>query len=93
MDEEDILVGTGVALLLAYPTAATAQRADENAVEAADDAFGTSVGNEKIGLYSASDVRGFSPVNAGNIRIEGLSVTDTGDSQTGSSAVRRSGWG
>lgn len=76
--KKSLLVGTGVALLLAYPTVATAQRADENAVKAADDAFGTSVGNEKIGLYSASDVRGFSPVNAGNIRIEGLSVTEHG---------------
>ena len=60
------------------PRPRLAQRADENAVKAADDAFGTSVGNEKIGLYSASDVRGFSPVNAGNIRIEGLSVTEHG---------------
>ncbi len=76
--KKTVLVGTGVALLLAYPTAATAQRADENAVKAADDAFGTSVGNEKIGLYNAGDVRGFSPVNAGNIRIEGLSVTEHG---------------
>jgi iron complex outermembrane receptor protein len=55
-----------------------AQRADENAVKSADDAFGTSVGNEKIGLYSASDVRGFNPTAAGNIRIEGLFVTDHG---------------
>ena len=76
--KKTVLAGTGVALLLAYPTAATAQRADENAVKAADDAFGTSVGNEKIGLYNAGDVRGFSPVNAGNIRIEGLSVTEHG---------------
>ena len=51
---------------------------DENAVEAADDAFGTSVGNEKIGLYNADNVRGFSPITAGNIRIEGLSVTEHG---------------
>jgi iron complex outermembrane receptor protein len=76
--KKTVLAGTGVALLLAYPEAAIAQRTDENAVKAADDAFGTSVGNEKIGLYSASDVRGFSPVNAGNIRIEGLSATEHG---------------
>ena len=76
--KKTVLVGTSVALLLAYPKAAIAQRADENAVKAADDAFGTSVGNEKIGLYSASDVRGFSPVTAGNIRLEGLSVTEHG---------------
>lgn len=53
-------------------------RADENVVTAADDAFGSSVGNEQIGLYNAVDVRGFSPVTAGNIRIEGLSVTEHG---------------
>ena len=73
-----LLLGTSVAVLLANPEPAIAQRADENAVKAADDAFGTSVGNEKIGLYSASDVRGFSPVTAGNIRLEGLSVTEHG---------------
>lgn len=67
-----------VALLLAAAAPALAQRADENAVKAADDAFGTSVGNEKIGLYGAGDVRGFSPVTAGNIRIEGLLVTEHG---------------
>src|SRR5678816_1367396 len=51
---------------------AVAQRTNENAVTAADDAFGTSVGNESIGLYSTDEVRGFSPAAAGNIRIDGL---------------------
>jgi iron complex outermembrane receptor protein len=51
---------------------AFAQRAAENAVAQADDAFGTSVGNEQVGLYSPRNVRGFSPTDAGNIRIEGL---------------------
>lgn len=66
------------AILLASATPALGQRADENAVRAAGDAFGTSVGNEKIGLYSAADVRGFSPITAGNIRIDGLAVTEHG---------------
>jgi iron complex outermembrane receptor protein len=66
------------AILLATATPALAQRAGENAVEAAGDAFGTSVGNEKIGLYSVSDVRGFNPIVAGNIRLDGLSVTEHG---------------
>jgi iron complex outermembrane recepter protein len=66
------------AILLASATPAFAQRADENAVKAAGDAFGTSVGNEKIGLYNVADVRGFNPITAGNIRIEGLSVTEHG---------------
>lgn len=51
---------------------ARAQRADENAVTAAQDAFGTSIGNEQIGLYSAGEIRGFSPIDAGNVRIEGF---------------------
>ncbi|WP_404478963.1 TonB-dependent receptor domain-containing protein [Novosphingobium sp. BL-52-GroH] len=51
-----------------------AQRASDNAVTAAEDAFGTSIGNESIGLYSPSQVRGFSPTTAGNVRIEGLYV-------------------
>jgi iron complex outermembrane receptor protein len=59
-------------LALAAGTPALAQRASENAVAQADDAFGSSVGNEEIGLYTSSNVRGFSPTAAGNIRIEGL---------------------
>ena len=51
---------------------AVAQRTTENAVTAAEDAFGTSVGNESIGLYSTDEVRGFSPAAAGNIRMDGL---------------------
>jgi iron complex outermembrane receptor protein len=54
------------------PMQAHAQRADENAVTAADDAFGTKVGSQSIGLYDSEHVRGFSPRAAGNLRIEGL---------------------
>ncbi len=49
-----------------------AQRAAENAVDAAEDAFGVSVGNERVGLYSSTSARGFNPTQAGNIRMEGL---------------------
>ena len=56
----------------ATATAAHAQRTDDNAATAAEDAFGRSVGDSSIGLYSESDVRGFSPGVAGNLRIEGL---------------------
>lgn len=66
------------AIVIAAATPAWGQRADENVVRAAGDAFGTSVGNERIGLYSTGDVRGFSPAQAGNIRVEGLSVTEHG---------------
>src|SRR5690349_5285996 len=51
---------------------AWAQRADDNAVRAADDAFGTTVGNETIGLYDARNARGFNPQQSGNVRIEGM---------------------
>jgi iron complex outermembrane receptor protein len=53
-------------------TAVIGQRASENALRAASDAFGTSVGRESVGLYSESEVRGFSPIEAGNVRIDGL---------------------
>lgn len=55
------------------PTAAQAQsRSDDNAVTQAEDAFGFSVGRESLGIYNAGNVRGFSPVAAGNLRIDGL---------------------
>lgn len=70
-----LYLGAATALLGAVSGGqAQAQRADENAVRAAQDAFGTSVGAERIGLYTDGDARGFSPVAAGNIRIEGLYI-------------------
>lgn len=71
MADAKFLAGS-VALILAVATQASAQRADENAARAAVDAFGTNVGNERVGLYTTSDVRGFSPTTAGNLRLEGL---------------------
>lgn len=63
-----------LASVFAVPGAALAQRVGDNAVAGAEDAFGASIGNERVGLYSASEVRGFSPIAAGNIRLEGLYV-------------------
>lgn len=60
----------GSAFCLAQP--ALAQRTSDNAATAAEDAFGRSVGDSVIGIYSDSDVRGFSPSTAGNLRIQGL---------------------
>jgi len=57
-------------LLVALPAAA--QRADDNAVTAASDAFGVTVGLQTIGLYGPTNVRGFNPAQAENLRIEGL---------------------
>lgn len=53
-------------------TAADAQRAADNAATSASDAFGTVVGNQTIGLYNEGNARGFSPMQAENVRIEGL---------------------
>ncbi len=66
------LATAAVALAMAPAAPVWAQRAAENAINAAEDAFGTSIGNESIGLYSAGSARGFDPGQAGNIRIEGL---------------------
>ena len=51
---------------------ALAQRSDDNATTQAADAFGTSVGGETIGIYNPHFVRGFSAVDAGNVRLNGL---------------------
>lgn len=61
-------------LLLFVACGASAQRAAENVVRSVSDAFGASVGDEQIGLYSSSNVRGFSPTAAGNVRLEGLFI-------------------
>jgi iron complex outermembrane recepter protein len=60
------------AIELALPRAGLAQRAEENVTTGSEDAFGRSIGNESIGIYNEADVRGFSPIEAGNVRIEGL---------------------
>ena len=60
--------------LLALGSPALAQRVDENAALDAEDAFGSNIGGEGLGIYTPSDVRGFSPTDAGNVRIEGLYI-------------------
>lgn len=83
-------VGTVFLVLNAPPAAA--QRAGENAVASATDAFGSSVGDERIGLYSEDNTRGFSPITAGNRRLEGMYIDlqGTGLTQrlTSQSAIR-----
>ncbi|MBS0482344.1 MAG: TonB-dependent receptor [Proteobacteria bacterium] len=61
----------GLAISLG-PEIAFAQRAADNVTTQSSDAFGRTVGTEKSGLYSSDDVRGFDPVEAGNVRLEGL---------------------
>ena len=62
-----------IAQSISGPTPAIAERrSEENAVTSAEDAFGFAAGREQLGLYGSQDVRGFSPLAAGNARIEGL---------------------
>jgi iron complex outermembrane receptor protein len=57
----------------ALPMVAHAQqKSTENVVTSSDDAFGNSVGLEATGLYSQYNVRGFSPTDAGNARLDGI---------------------
>jgi len=56
----------------AWSSPALAQRVDDNTITSAGDAFGQAIGNERVGLYTVDDVRGFNPVDAGNTRIDGL---------------------
>jgi iron complex outermembrane receptor protein len=70
--------GCALAALMLGTHPAAAQRASEDVVASADDAFGTTVGNESIGLYTTTDARGFSPKDAGNFRIEGLYFDQVG---------------
>jgi iron complex outermembrane receptor protein len=42
----------------------------ESAVAQAEDAFGAAVGQESVGIYTESDVRGFNPKKAGNARLD-----------------------
>lgn len=75
------------------PVALTAagNRAGENAVRQAGDAFGTVIGREDIGIYDDGNVRGFSPRVAGNVRIAGLyfdPVFFPSDRISGSTVIR-----
>jgi iron complex outermembrane receptor protein len=62
----------GAALAFGAAPGLAQDRADDNAVTQAEDAFGFSVGRESIGIYNGGQTRGFSPFAAGNVRIEGL---------------------
>ena len=47
-------------------------RSGDNVVTQAEDGFGFSTGRKSIGIYSSGNARGFSPTEAGNVRIDGL---------------------
>ncbi len=87
-----------VAVVALVPHAAWAQRAHENVATQSGDAFGRTVGQDRSGLYSSDDVRGFNPVDAGNVRLEGLyydlvdrlspRLTDSSTIRVGPAALR-----
>lgn len=79
-----IIAATGAACM---SPAGAQQRAQDNAVTSAEDAFGTSIGLQNVGLYSQNNARGFDPQQAGNLRIEGL-YFDQQTFTTGSCMVR-----
>ena len=92
--------GPGIALTalvllgMASSPLALAQRTQDNATAKSDDAFGRSVGNESVGIYNPDDVRGFSPIDAGNVRLEGLYLdrqTDPTQRLIEGSAIRVAG--
>jgi iron complex outermembrane receptor protein len=61
----------GIFALTSTPVA-SAQHVADNAVVSAQDAFGLTIGTDSLGLYDTYKVRGFSPQDAGNVRIGGL---------------------
>ena len=65
-------VGFLAAISCCSAVAHAQERSTDNAVTQADDAFGFSIGRETLGIYSADNARGFSPTEAGNVRIDGL---------------------
>ena len=65
-------ISAAVVAALCSTSVALAQRTTDNATTQSKDAFGKRVGDEQIGIYNPYDVRGFSAVDAGNTRIEGL---------------------
>lgn len=84
------VVMAGCCIAATFSHNASAQRAKENAVAEASDAFGTTVGREEIGLYSASSARGFSPSQAGNLRIDGLYFDQANQARPNTRMIRGS---
>jgi iron complex outermembrane receptor protein len=58
-------------LLLATSATSALAQATANPVTNADDAFGFTIGDESVGIYDASSVRGFDLEAAGNYRVNG----------------------
>src|SRR5262245_25656129 len=67
---------------LGGPSTLLAQSAAPNAVVEAKDAFGYSRNGDSVGLYDGTNVRGFNPAQAGNVRIEGFYFDQQGGSSS-----------
>lgn len=67
-----VLLAGLAAAALCGGSAGAQDRSADNAVTQAEDAFGFSVGRETLGIYGPGSARGFSPTQAGNVRIDGL---------------------
>lgn len=65
-----VIFGGGLMLWISASQSALAQ-ATANATKTADDAFGYTVGDDTVGIYDQSSVRGFDLESAGNYRING----------------------
>jgi iron complex outermembrane recepter protein len=74
-----VLTCPAIAAALLSSTSAIAQRTTDNATTQSKDAFGKRVGDEQIGIYNPGTVRGFSAIEAGNARIEGLYFAQQAD--------------
>lgn len=63
--------GLGVFLLGTAAAGPALAQSTPDVVRAADDAFGTRIGVEQVGLYSETNVRGLNLQDAGNYRVDG----------------------
>lgn len=61
-----------IVLIVSMTPNVLAQDVSKNPILSAEDIFGTKTGRDAIGIYSSDSVRGFSPLTAGNLRIEGM---------------------
>lgn len=72
LNNRKLLAGLLLASSAAIAGPAFAQTVKDNALSQAEDAFGTNVGLESTGIYTEYETRGFSPLDAGNVRIDGI---------------------
>jgi iron complex outermembrane receptor protein len=67
-----VLIASAAIVATFQASDALAQHASDNPINSADDAFGLTLGLESVGIYNPGLVRGFSPISAGNVRIDSM---------------------